>query len=512
MSTLSLTSAMNNLAALVTSSGEAGDIVVRSPFDDGIVGTLPASSEADVARAFAQAAVAQTDWAARPVKERAAVVARFRDLLLRERDALVDCVQAETGKARASAFEEVADASLWSSYNARHASGLLREKRRQGTFPLLTKTHERHVPKGVVGVITPWNYPLTLPASDVVPALVTGNAVVLKPDSQTPHTALMVLDLLLRAGLPRDVLQIVVGPGPEVGGAVVANADYVMFTGSTATGKIVAAQCAERLIGCSAELGGKNAMLVLEDADVAKAAVGAVRGCFANSGQLCVSIERIYVHDAVWDEFVSAFGERVRQMRLEPGFEWDADMGSLISERQLDAVAAHVDDAVAKGASVLTGGNRRPDLGPYFYEPTVLLGVTDSMELARKETFGPVVSLYRVSSDDEGVKLANDSEYGLSASVWSKRNGPNVARKLEAGTVNVNEAYAATWSSHGAPMGGMKSSGLGRRHGAQGLLKYTEPQTIAVQRLLPIAGPADLKKETWAKALSAGSRLLNLYR
>lgn len=512
METTTRASSASHLARLVTSGGGAGHIEVRSPFDDSVVGTLPASSEADVAHAFSVAAAAQRAWAARPVKERAAVISRFRDLLLKERDSLLDMVQSETGKARASAFEEVVDAAAWSSFTSRHASGLLRERRRQGALPILTRTHERHVPLGVVGVITPWNYPLTLPASDVVPALVTGNAVVLKPDSQTPHTALMVLELLLRAGLPRDVLQVVLGPGPEIGGALVEHADYVMFTGSTATGRAVATRCAERLIGCSAELGGKNAMLVLEDADVSKAALGAVRGSFSNSGQLCISIERIYVHDAVWDQFVTEFGDRVGAMRLEAGLEWEVDMGSLIGERQLNAVAEHVEDAVSKGATVLAGGRRRPDLGPYFFEPTVLLDVTDDMEVARNETFGPVVSVYRVASDNEAVRLANDSEYGLSASVWSQRRGPRIARALDAGSVNINESYAAAWGSHGAPMGGMKASGLGRRHGTQGILKYTEPQTIAAQRLLPVDGPPGVSNETWAKVLGTGVRLLNLYR
>ncbi|WP_256461149.1 aldehyde dehydrogenase family protein [Blastococcus sp. PRF04-17] len=286
-----------------------------------------------------------------------------------------------------------------------------------------------------------------------------------------------------------------------------------MFTGSTATGRIVAEQCARRLIGFSAELGGKNPMLVLADADLDKTVEGAVRACFSNSGQLCISVERMYVEDAVYDRFVPAFVERVRNIRLAAGLTWDAEMGSLVSQDQLDVVSRHVDDAVAKGARVLAGGRARPDLGPLFYEPTVLEGVTDEMELARDETFGPVVAVSRVRDVDEAVERANDTCYGLNASIWStSAHGAEVATRIQAGTVNVNEGYAAAWASHDAPMGGMKDSGVGRRHGREGIVKYCETQTVAVQRVLPVGPLPGLPLERYATVMTAGLKVLRRAR
>ncbi|WP_417233720.1 succinic semialdehyde dehydrogenase [Arthrobacter sp.] len=499
------------LATLVASAGAHGTNTICSPFDDTEIGRLPLSGDDDVEEAFRAARAAQAQWAAQPLSARATVFRRFAELVIEEKSALLDVIQRETGKARASAFEEVADVSRWASHAAHSGPGYLRERRRAGAFPVLTRTSERHVPVGVVGIITPWNYPFTLPAGDAIPALLAGNAVVLKPDSQTPHTALFALELLHRAGLPRGLMQIILGPGSRIGPAMIERADFMMFTGSTATGKAVAEGCAARLIGFSAELGGKNPMLVLADADTQRAAAGAVNACFSNSGQLCISIERIYVHRDVWDEFVPAFLQRVNAMRLAGGLGWDADMGSLTGPDQLHKVSSHVSDAVERGATVLAGGRARPDLGPWFHEPTVLTDVLPDMAVAREETFGPVVSLYRVDSDEEAIAAANDTEYGLNASVWSRHRGPAVARRLQAGTVNINEGYAAAWASHASPMGGMKASGMGRRHGAEGFRKFTEPQTIAAQRLVPVGGPPGLGHERWSRILSAGVRLLNRF-
>lgn len=497
-----------HLTALVTTAGPRPTRTSTAPWDGSVVGEVPACTADDVALAVRRARAAQPAWAALPVARRAAIARSFADLVLDREVEILDLVQTETGKNRLSAFEELADVALTAAYYARTARTHLRPRRHRGAIPLLTRAIELHQPKGVVGVIAPWNYPLTLAVSDAVAALLAGNTVVLKPDSQTPLTALLAVHLLREAGLPDDAFCVVTGAGSEIGPALIDAVDYLMFTGSTRTGRTVAAQCAQRLIGFSAELGGKNPMLVLDDADVDRAVDGAVQACFSNSGQLCVSIERIYVADAVYEDFVGRLTERVAALRLGPGTGWDVEMGSLVSEDQLTTVTAHVADAVAKGATVLTGGRARPDLGPLFYEPTLLADVTDEMTLARDETFGPVVALYRVADDEEAVERANDTAYGLNASVWSRSRGEAVGRRLRAGTVNVNEGYAAAWASHGAPMGGMGDSGVGRRHGREGIHKYTESQTLAVQRLIAVGPSPLLSGETYARLMSSAVRVM----
>jgi len=299
-----------------------------------------------------------------------------------------------------------------------------------------------------------------------------------------------------------------------VGPEVVRHADYVSFTGSTRTGREVAQGAAARLVGVSLELGGKNAMLVLEDADVDKAAAGAVRACFSSAGQLCISVERLYVHEKIADAFLERFVARTRALRLGAFLGYGADMGSLVGRRQLDTVTRHVEEAVAKGARVLAGGVARPDAGPYFFEPTVLDGVQAPMAVCTEETFGPVVSVYRFSSEQEAIERANATPYGLNSSVWTKdaRRGRAVAARLRTGTVNINEGYAPAYGSVQAPMGGMKDSGLGRRHGSEGILKYTEAQTIAHQRVLPMAPSLGMDDETYAAFMSRSLRLLKAFR
>lgn len=498
------------LANIVT--GTAGDHEVVSPLDGRPLATLPRSGHDDVDRAIAAARAAQVEWAERPLGERRAILRRAGRLFLSHRDELLDLIQLENGKNRLSAFEEVSDVSLTAAYYARTARRLLRPHRRRGLIPVLTSVRERRVPKGVVGVISPWNYPLMLAVADAIPALIAGNGVVLKPDSATPLCALAAVELLREAGVPEDLFGVVIGAGSELGPRLIEGVDYVMFTGSTATGRVIAEQCGRRLIGCSAELGGKNPLIVLADANVERTAHSAVQACFSNTGQLCVSIERIYVEDAAYDAFAAAFARRVSAMTLGVTLDWETDMGTLTSADQLDGVSAHVDDAVAKGATVLAGGKARPDIGPFVYEPTVLEGVTDDMEVARTETFGPVVSLYRVADADEAVRLANDSPYGLNAAVWSRRRGAGVARRVAAGTVSINEGYAAAWGSTDAPMGGVKESGLGRRHGDEGLLKYTEPQTVLHQRIAAVAAPDRVSDEAYARFMSRALALLTRVR
>ncbi len=500
---------VQRLAKVVTAAPHRPTQDSHAPFDGSVVGAVPVCTGEDVVHAVRRARAAQQTWASVGLQERRAVFLRYHDLLLERQAQVLDIVQTETGKARISAFEELADVALTSRYYANTAVKHLRPARRQGALPGLTRTTERHVPVGVVGIISPWNYPLSLAVSDAIPALLAGNGVVLKPDTQTPFTALVAVELLVEAGLPRDLFQVVTGPGPVLGTSLIEQVGYLMFTGSTATGRLVAEQCGRRLIGFSTELGGKNPMLVLADADLDKTAQGAVRACFSNTGQLCISIERIYVEDAVYDQFVHTFVDRVRHIRLAPGLTWDADMGSLTGRPQLDLVRRHVDDAVAKGAGVLTGARARPDLGPLFYEPTVLEGVTDDMAIARDETFGPVVAVHRVADADEAIERANDTRYGLNASIWSTPSrGSQVATHIQAGTVNINDGYAAAWASYDAPMGGMKDSGTGRRHGRDGILKYTQSQTIAVQRGLPIGPPPGIPVDRYAAMMTTTLKAL----
>ncbi len=502
--------ALAALTADVVAAPGAARTTTCAPFTGMPLADLPVSTPADVARAYDVARAAQERWARTPLRQRTAVLLRLHDLVLDRQDEALDLVQRETGKARRHALEELLDVALTARHYARSAARYLAPVRHPGVVPLLSAAHELRHPKGVVGVVSPWNYPLTLAVSDAMPAFVAGNAVVHKPDTQTALTALWIRALAVESGLPPDLWQVVVGDGPVVGRAVVDGGDFVCFTGSTTVGREVAERCARRLVGCSLELGGKNPMLVLDDADLDRAVEAAVRDCFSNAGQLCVSIERVYVADSVHDEFVDRFTERVRGLRLGSSLDYEPEMGSLISATQLERVGAHVEDAVAKGARVLAGGRARPDLGPYFYEPTLLSHVTEEMTLCRTETFGPVVAVRPVRDDDEAVALANDSEYGLNASIWTRdlARGRRLAARTRTGTVTVNETYAAAWGATRAPMGGVKDSGLGRRHGREGILKYTEPQTVAVHRLAGLAPPPGVGWDRWAQGFTVSLRAL----
>ena len=501
---------LKELANRVEAADAGSHVEVINAMTGRPLGDVPRCTVDDVADAAKRARAVQSAWATRPINERAAVLLRFHDLVLQHQDEALDLIQLENGKARRHAFEEILDVCLTARYYANTAADYLSPKRRQGAQLILTQVTELHHAKGLVGIISPWNYPLTLGISDALPATAAGNAVLAKPDQQTPFSALWAVRLLEEAGMPPGLVQVVTGSGAELGASIIEQSDYLMFTGSTAVGRTVAAQAGERLIDCSMELGGKNALLVLDDADVGKAVSGAVRAAFSNTGQLCISVERIYVPGTMWDDFTTRFATAAKAMELSAALDYSADMGSLISDKQLKTVAGHVDDAVAKGATVLAGGKPRPDIGPYFYEPTILSGVRDDMAVFADETFGPVVSLYRVDSEEEAIDKANDSPYGLNFSVWTSdpKHGRQVAARLQAGTVNINEAYAAAWTSVDAPMGGMKASGLGRRHGEHGILKYTEPQTIAVERLLPVGAPPWLSPGRYARIMTTGLRAL----
>ncbi|MFE7186601.1 succinic semialdehyde dehydrogenase [Streptomyces erythrochromogenes] len=492
----------------------SGRTANHTPFTGDRLAELPEATAEDVAEAFDRARAAQPAWAAVPVRKRAAVLLRFHDLVLARQAEVLDLIQLETGKARLHAHEEVQAVAVSARHYGRKAPSYLRPKGHTGAMPTLTKVTELRQPRGVVGQIAPWNYPLELSVGDALPAFVAGNALVMKPDTETALTALWARDLLIEAGLPAEVFQIVLGEGPVVGPEVVRNADYVSFTGSTRTGREVARGAADRLVGVSLELGGKNAMLVLHDADVEKAAAGAVRACFSSAGQLCISIERLYVHASIADDFVERFAARTRAMRLGSSLSYGADMGSLVGERQLETVQRHVDEAVAKGAVLVAGGTARPDIGPLFYEPTILDGVEAPMAVCGEETFGPVVSIYRFTDEEQAIAEANATAYGLNSSVWTKdaRRGHSVAARLRTGTVNINEGYAPAYGSAQAPMGGMKDSGLGRRHGSEGILKYTEAQTVAHQRLVPMAPSLGMDDEKYAAFMTRSLKVMKALR
>ncbi|MEU6482899.1 succinic semialdehyde dehydrogenase [Streptomyces sp. NPDC046887] len=502
------------VARLVRGVVGSGRTANHTPFTGERLAELPESTPEDVAEAFDRARTAQRVWAATPVRDRAAVLLRFHDLVLQRQAEGLDLVQLETGKARLHAHEEIQAVAVAARHYGRRAAAYLKPRRHTGVLPTLTKVTELRQPRGVVGQIAPWNYPLELSVGDALPAFVAGNAVVMKPDTETALTALWARELLIEAGLPEEVFQVVLGEGPVVGPEVVRHADYVSFTGSTRTGREVAQGAAARLVGVSLELGGKNAMLVLHDADIEKAAAGAVRACFSSAGQLCISIERLYVHESVADDFVERFAARTRAMRLGNSLAYGADMGSLVGERQLETVNRHVEEAVAKGAVLVAGGTARPDIGPLFYEPTILDGVQEPMAVCSEETFGPVVSVYRFRDEDEVVERANATAYGLNASVWTRDSarGHTIAARLRTGTVNINEGYAPAYGSVQSPMGGMKDSGLGRRHGSEGILKYTEAQTVAQQRLLPLAPSFGMDDEAYAALMTRGLRVMKALR
>jgi succinate-semialdehyde dehydrogenase/glutarate-semialdehyde dehydrogenase len=498
--------------AVVGAHPETHDTV--APFTGERATTLPVSTEADVEHAFTMARRAQRVWAQRTPRERARVLLRFHDLVLAQQAEVMDIAQIETGKARRDAFEELADCALNARYYGIAGPKMLASRRVQGVFPVLTQTTIHHHPKGVVGIIAPWNYPISLAVTDALPALLAGNGVVLRPDLQTTVTALRVVDLLVQAGLPEGLFNVVIGDGKVVGPWVTDRADYVMFTGSTRVGREIAAHAGERLVGCSLELGGKNAVIIRADADLKRSAEITERASFGNAGQLCIGTERILVHESVAAEFTTLLVARVEALKLKASVGWGAGMGSLVSAHQLANVSAQVDQAVAAGAEVLTGGRALPEVGPFYYAPTLLRGVTPAMTLCREETFGPVASIYTFSTDDEAVGMANDSEYGLNAAVLTRdlAVGRAMAARIQAGTVNVNEAYGATWGSIGAPMGGMKASGLGRRHGVEGLMKYTESQNVAVQRGIGFGAPFGRTDEQWAGLMTMAFSSLKALR
>lgn len=491
---------LSRLTGMVAASG--GDTYKMTEVYSGeVITALPQSTEADIRAAFAEARRAQAEWASWPVARRMKVFKRLHTLLLERNDTVVDLIQAESGKARRMAFEETCDVPMVISHYLKRAPRLLRPVRRGGPVPVISTSTEIRQPKGVVGIIAPWNFPFATGLSDAVPALMAGNGVVLKPDNKTALSPLYGASLLYEAGLPKGLFQVVCGEGPAVGPPVIDNANFVMFTGSTQTGRSIGKRAGENLIGCTLELGGKNPMVVLDDCDLDQMLPSIIEGVFRNTGQVCMHIERIYVHEAMFDEFARRFVEAARDIEIGASYDFGPEMGSLISVDHKDRVAAHVEDARARGATVLTGGRARPDIGPAFYEPTVLTGVTKDMLAGSCETFGPVVALHPYRTVSEAVALANDTDYGLNASVFGSdlKRAREVAAKLQAGNVNVNEGFATAYASKGTPSGGVKQSGVGARHGDYGLLKYTDVQNLAVMKKQVMGPQAGQSFEDYAR-------------
>ena len=478
----SLTDAfLESLVARVPSTS-GGTWKLTEVYTGDVLVELPQSTPADIEQAYAAAREAQRTWAAWPLRKRLAVFKRAHTLLVDNAHTTADLIQAESGKNRRMAIEETCDPPMVMSHYLKRAPKLLRPVRRGGPVPVVSTSTEIRQPKGVVGIIAPWNFPFATGLSDAIPALMAGNAVVLKPDNKTALSPLYGVSLLEQAGLPKGLFQVVCGEGPDVGPTLVDNANYVMFTGSTATGRVIGERAGRNLIGCCLELGGKNPLVVLPDADLDEVVRGALFGVFGNTGQICMHIERIYVPAARYEQFKAKFVAAAEALTLGASYDFGPELGSLVSVEHRDRVASHVEDAVAKGATVLTGGRARPDIGPAFFEPTVLEDVTRDMLAGSCETFGPVVALHPYKNVDHAVALANDTDYGLNASVWGTdlKAAEAVARRIESGNVNVNDALAAAYAAKGTPSGGVKQSGVGARHGDQGLLKYTDVQNLAV--------------------------------
>jgi acyl-CoA reductase-like NAD-dependent aldehyde dehydrogenase len=474
------------LTGATTSVGRT--MLVRAPHSGEVIGEVPELDAIQVAGLVARARAAQPAWAALGVDGRAEVVERYRRLLWRRRAEVLSRLQAESGKAYEDALNDLALLVDCAHHWSRAAGPLLADEplRTRGLMSVGRRCVRTLEPHGVVGVIGPWNLPVALSVGDALPALLAGNTVVCKPSEVTPLGTLFAADLFAAAGGPPDVLLVATGGGPT-GEALVDHVDAVHFTGSVATGRAVAARAGRRLIPCSLELGGKDPMIVLADADLERAARGVVSYGLFIGGQACIAVERVYVEQQVHERLVELVVEHVRSLRLGPaGGPGAVDVTGMIHPPQVDIVDEHVRDAVARGARVLTGGQRGP--GTAAYEPTVLVDVDHTMRCMREETFGPVIPIMAVRDADEAVRLANDSEYGLAASVWTSdpARGIAVARRLQAGTVTVNDAVMHIALPE-LPMGGWKASGLGGRGGPEAM-RWACRQRI-VQVLRPTGHP-----------------------
>jgi len=470
-------------------------VVSVNPATGEVLRELDCADQVEVAAAVSTARLAQPAWAGRSVDQRVAVLREFQRLLHEKKVEVARLITREAGKPYVEALTtEVAVVLDATRFLIEEAHGFLRDQPLpHGNIAMKAKRGRiLREPHGVIGIISPWNYPFSIPATEVLAALVTGNAVVLKPSELTSLVALELASLLHAAGIPQPVLQVVAGDGMTGAALIDSGLDKLVFTGSAVTGKRIAQAAGQRMLPMLLELGGKDSMLVLDDADLDVASSAAVWGAFMNAGQTCLSVERCYVHHSLYPGFLEACVAKARQLRIGDGMDPQAEVGPMIHERQLRIVESHVEDARARGARVLVGGTRLPEIGPNFYAPTVLADVTQEMQVMREETFGPVLSVAPFEDDQEGVKLTNETEFGLAASVWTRdsRRGEKVARRIHAGTVMVNDMISCFGISE-APHGGVKASGIGRAHGRFGLEEMVRMKYLNVD-LLP-----GMKKVWW---------------
>ena len=458
-----------------------------NPATGEVLRELECAGQSEVEAAVARARAAQASWAEAGLRRRIAVLREFQARLHARKSEVAEAITREAGKPVVEALvTEVLVVLEAARFLIDNAWPLLRDE----PVPhgnLATKLKSGWLvrePHGVIGIISPWNYPFSIPATETLAALVVGNAVVLKPSELTPLVALELAALLHAAGVPEDLFQVVVGEGATGSAVLRSPIDKLVFTGSVATGKKIAAAAGERLLPVVLELGGKDPMLVLADADVEVASSAAVWGAFVNAGQACLSVERCYVHRSLYDSFARACAQKTKRLRVGSGMDTRTDVGPMIHERQVRVVESHVEDAKARGARVLAGGTRLPELGINFYAPTVLADVTHEMRIMRAETFGPVLPIMAFVDDDEAVRLANDSEYGLAASVWTRdrKRGEWLARRIHTGTVMVNDVISCFGISE-APHGGVKASGLGRTHGRFGLEEMVRLKYLDIDRM-----------------------------
>jgi acyl-CoA reductase-like NAD-dependent aldehyde dehydrogenase len=486
---------------------EANQVIeVYSPATLEKIGEVQVSSPLEVRAAVERAREAFRAWSAMDFKSRAKVLLSARDLLLTHAEELIELICRENGKPRLEALVEITYVCDALTFYSKQARRFLKPQRVKPHLLRNKKVTVHYQPRGVIGMITPWNFPLILTIGEAIPALAAGNAVVIKPSEWTPLIAMRGAEILREAfrlaGSPEETLQIVNGYA-ETGGALVDEADMIAFTGSARTGKIIAERAAKRLVPVSLELGGKDPMIVLRDADIERAANAAVWGAFTNSGQVCISVERVYVEDAIADEFTRRVVEKTRALRQGSDvneLEARVDVGAITFPKQVETIEDHIADARSRGAQILIGGQRNPNLPGRYFEPTVITNVNHSMKIMTEETFGPALPIMRVKDEDEALRLANDSRYGLNASVFTrdKAKGERIAARVEAGVTCVNDVIAG-FGVTDAPSGGLKESGIGKRHGVEGIRRFCHQQVIVTDRFGmkrdPFWYPYDAKTE-----------------